>query len=619
VTLHGDGTAASGPFEAETPDMSDGLYVFTEGDGELVALLLDRLGADVSDAVKISLACHSDAQFREMPIALQFETTTLLGFELDDETTDGSVELTPVSGPRSGLDVRAIQDATDQAHALWRSILAHTHLPLVAALLCDALLTARAEAGVEHAARTVGCYITLCKDEAVEDLTRAFAIARANTIARRRRMSQEESVRAEALSFASVKARAQEPDGIVARVLLPLSMAPATYVMADEERAQIRSVLDLAASLYQDPTSADWIADCRRNLATSTAERLAATQEQVAQYIATAEAEEVGFRKMHWASAAADLASRYGDTESRDQAVQLMQSIPPESLGWESHESTVRLPLSALRLHVRRYKRAADWRQGLQVFLASKSPSGDYERNKASSRDASAGSIRRLVSRITFGSHGLPERQGGDFDEQELVRTEQFALGTYGILLDLELREIERRFGRPAEPDVASWAAATFGCDPEYAQQFAHALHLHWAGAPSDSARVSIPLVEAGARRLLLLLNEPIYRLERGASPGRFPAMDFYIEKLAELDLDQDWVRALRTTLLDPGMNLRNMAAHGFKFDFAPSESAVLIRLAGLFCALPITPEGELDRSTLRTPLLMTRRGLRRRLGWYWA
>jgi len=28
-------------------------------------------------------------------------------------------------------------------------------------------------------------------------------------------------------------------------------------------------------------------------------------------------------------------------------------------------------------------------------------------------------------------------------------------------------------------------------------------------------------------------------------------------------------------------MNLRNMAAHGFKFDFAPSEAAVLLRLEG--------------------------------------
>ncbi len=595
------------------------MYSYSEGDSEIVTRILDRLGANASDPLEISLACHSDAEFTGMPAALQAETTTLLGFELDDEAADGSVELTPVAGLRTGLRVRAIRDATNQSHALWRSMLTHTELPILSALICDALLTARAEAGVDHATRTVSCYTALCADLSLDPLHRALAIARANTIARRRRMPQEEAVRSEALTFAAAAVGAHMPDGVVARVLIPLSSAPATYAMMNGERTQIRSILDLAASSYVDPTSADWIADCRRNLATTGAERTAATREQVAMYIATAESEDAGFRKMHWATEASNLASRYGDTESRDRAVRLMQSIPAESMGWEAHESTVTLPISALRSHVRRYKFSADWRQALRVFLASKSPSGDYQQNVASSRASSAGSIRRLVSRVTFGSHGLPERRDGDFDEEELVRTEQFAIGASGILLDLELKEIERRFGKPPRTEIASWVSVTFGCDLDYAYQFAHTLHLHWVGAFSDSARVAIALVEAGARRLLLLLDEPIYRVERGTSPGRFPAMDFYVDKLEELELDADWVRALRTTLLDPGMNLRNMAAHGFKFEFAPSEAAVLIRLAGLFCAMPIGKESDADRSMLREPLAAARRPLRRRRSWHWV
>lgn len=615
MTINDDDSATSGRDGTEPDNLSIGIYEFEEGDGELVAGILDRLGTHIDDPVALSLACYQDPQFAGMSVPLQSETTTLLGFELDDESTDGSVHLTPVTGPRSGLEVRAIQEASEQSHALWRSILAHAQLPLVSALLCDALLTARAESGVEHAARTVNHYIAVCNDESVDDLHRGFAIARANTIARRRQMTQEESVRAAALAFSELEVRAEVPDGIVARVLLPLSVAPKTYIATDGERAQIRSILDLAASLYQNPSSADWIADCRRNLATNNAEHLDATRQQLAQYIATAESEEVGFRKMHWASAAADLAGRYGDTESRDRAIQLMQTIQTESLGWKVQESTLRLPVSVLRRHLRRYKHAVDWRQGLQIFLGSTSPSGDHEQNKASSRLASAGSIRRLVSRITFGSHGLPEREGGDFDEEELVRTEQLIIGSNGICLDLELREIEQRFGRPSEPEITSWMSATFGCDHEHARQFAHALHLHWEESASDSARVSIPLVEAGARRLLLLLNEPIYRLERGSSPGRFPAMDFYIDKLEELELDPDWASALRTALLSPGANARNMAAHGFKFDFTPSEAAVLIRLAGLFCAMPIRGEIEADRSALRAPLPPNRPPRRR---WRW-
>lgn len=599
-------------------DLSSGEYLYESGHGEVAARILDRVGATASDPREISLACHVDAEFSELPLGLQSELTTLLGFELDDDATDGSVALTPLSGQRTFLQVRPIRAATRESHNLWRSMLASTNLPILIALLRDSLLTSGAETGVEHAARLVAAYTSLGADGSVDNLHRALAIARANTIARRRRMPEEESIRKEALRFARPAIDDNMPDGVIARMAVALSVAPATYTMADDERAQIRAVLDQAATRYRDPSSADWIADCRRNLATTDSERLEATHEQVEMYLATAESEDVGFRRMHWAAAAAAVASRYGDTESRDRAVRIMQSVPPATMGWKSHESTVILPTSALRRYVRRYKLAADWRHALRIFLASNSPAGSHDQNVATSRASSAGSIRGLVSRVTFGSHGLPERSGGDFDEEELVRTEQFAIGTHGILLDLELTEIERRFGRPAESEIASWLCVTFGCDPVHASQFAHALHLQWRGEPSDSARLAIPLIEAGARRLLLLLDEPIYRLERGASPGRFPAMDVYVDKLEGLNLDVDWVRALRTTLLDPGMNLRNMAAHGFKFDFASSEAAVLLRLAGLFCAMPIEQESESDREMLTRPTIGARRTLRRRLTWTW-
>ncbi|GAA2926214.1 hypothetical protein GCM10010458_05170 [Microbacterium luteolum] len=599
-------------------DSTSSEYLYESGHGEVAARILDRLGATAGDPLEISFACHGDGEFGDLSLGLQSELTTLLGFELDDKATGGSVALTPVSGPRIGLQVRPVGSATHESHTLWRSMLASTKLPILVALLCDSLLTARAETGVAHAARTVAAYCALGDDDSVDSLHRALAIGRANSIARGRRMLEEEAIRQQALRLATSAVGSHMPDGVVARVVVPISATPATYALTEEERAQVRAILDLAATEYRDPSSADWIADCRRSLATTSSERLEATREQVAVYLATAESEDVGFRRMHWAATAADLAGRYGDTESRDRAVRLMQSIPPESMGWQAHESVVRVPTSALRSHIRRYKFAGDWRQALRIFLASKSPAGNHEQNIATARASSVGSIRSLFSRVSFGSHGLPERSDSDFDEEELVRTEQVAIRTHGILLDLELNEMERRFGRPAASEIGSWLSVTFNCDPGHAFLFARALHLHWRGEPSDSARIAIPLIEAGARRLLLLLGEPLYRIERGASPGRFPAMDFYLDKLEELDLDVDWVRAVRTTLLDPGMNLRNMAAHGFKFEFAASEGAVLLRLAGLFCAMPIGQDSDLDPSPLKRPTMAARQTLRRRLRWEW-
>ncbi|WP_040582652.1 hypothetical protein, partial [Sedimentibacter sp. B4] len=44
-----------------------------------------------------------------------------------------------------------------------------------------------------------------------------------------------------------------------------------------------------------------------------------------------------------------------------------------------------------------------------------------------------------------------------------------------------------------------------------------------WDGRYDDAARAAYPLIEAGARGLLLALGEPIFRIETGNSEGRFP------------------------------------------------------------------------------------------------
>lgn len=89
--------------------------------------------------------------------------------------------------------------------------------------------------------------------------------------------------------------------------------------------------------------------------------------------------------------------------------------------------------------------------------------------------------------------------------------------------------------------------------------------------------------------------------------------MDFYVQSLETNGMDIDWVRALRATLLSDGLSLRNLHAHGF--EFSESESALLLRLVGLLCALA----GAIDRSELLRPTAAPQRGLRRRLRWVWV
>lgn len=200
---------------------------------------------------------------------------------------------------------------------------------------------------------------------------------------------------------------------------------------------------------------------------------------------------------------------------------------------------------------------------------------------------------------------------------EQLTKVVQANLVGASIILRIDLDAIAARFGIPTETELVGFVSSIYKSSPAFARPFATALRLYWSGDGSSAARLAIPLIEAGARELLFLMDQPLYRMERGASPGRFPAMDFYVEKLEQVGLDPDWVTALRGVLLSGGMNLRNRLAHGFQLDFTAAEAALVLRLAGLFVGMPVGTESIKDERA-RTPLANAHQGLHRRLGWVW-
>lgn len=582
--------------------------LFSSEDSSRVAAIMNRLAADARDPLAVSMSVQQDSEFSELDDALRQFVSCLLALELD-ETKTAVVELVFGWSSRR-VPNGTLQDEMDGQASFLRALLATMTTTLLRGLLSDVILSARHDPSPEHALETVRAYLAVAQEASTDSYHAALAISRANTIARSRRLTVEKDVRDEASAFASRALNNPEPPGVTALVLELLSVAP-TYANSDAAaHDELVALLDDAERRYPDPSSADWIADCRRRIALDASEHAEATARQVNAYLAIAKAESHGFRKMHWASAAAELAERHGAMEMRDAAVRLMQAIPPESMEWKSIEYEVPVPTSSLRRHVRRFRLARDWRQGLQIFLASPSPAGSHEKNVKTSQAAAAGSIRNLVTNAVFGAHGLPEQNDADFLEGELIRTEEMELRVRGIVLDMELREVQDRFGLPGADVIADWLSAMYDSDISHCRHFARAIELHLAGDQASSARLSIPLIESCARSLLLRLNEPLYRIERGSTPGKFPAMDFYLTKLDDLGLDPDWSRALRTTLLGRGLNLRNLSAHGFMFDFSRADSALLIRLAGLFVAMPIPPDAA-EASGLSTPLSAVRAGLR--------
>ena len=587
-------------------------YEFNPSDVQVVSALLEKVATPSNELLKIWEQLSFAEEYKFLDEGLQAEIDFVFSYELqEDFGTAGDVNL--VQSALSVTVTRPMSETPAGAWSLWAEVYDTLRPSTMRAHVADILLTARVRPKPEHATATVACYLEAAELEDVTAQQVALSLARANTIARSRRMTEELAVRQAMCTKSEVFASRPDTNGPALTLLAALSADPRGVSMPGEERVVIRRrllAIGGASTFFPDE-----IAKSLARLANNPIELESARRWHTEQYLALARADDHGMSKMHHAQTAASLASDYGLSDLKDAAVLVMQSVDHDSMGWESVHHDVKLSKNAFRAHLRRYGRARDWSHALLTFLASPSPSGDHEANKRSAQRAATGSIRSLITRTVYGAHGLPERTNDDFMEEEITRTETITLSTTSILLALELEHIRERFSTPRTDEVAIWMVETLSADGSLARFFSDSLALHWAQKYSDSARLSIPLIESAARGLLRTLDEPLYRTQRGDAPGRFPAMDFYVDALAKRGLDPDWVRALRMTLLTPGMNLRNLAAHGFTMDFSEQQSALLLRLAGLFCSMP----NDLEQQSLEALPTMTRRRLRRRLGWVWS
>ncbi|PRB71352.1 hypothetical protein [Arthrobacter sp. MYb213] len=587
-------------------------YKFDPSDSRLVADLLDRIAEPEHDLMTLWERLQIDNEYMSLDEALRVEIDFLFVYELrEDFNSAGEVKF--VESRLTNAVTRRMADTPLSAWTLWAEVTGIAKSPLVIAHIADILLTSGEKRTPEHAASTIAWYLHAADITEMPAHLTALSLTRANTIARSRGMVEEISVRDTIRQKIEVFGIGSETIGPALTLLAALSVPVRGSAFEDGERNFVRA--QLIAIGESSNAFIDEIARTLERLAINAAEREFARRWHVDQYLMLANTADHGMRKMHHAQTAADLAAKYGHTELVSAAVLIMQSVDRDTMGWQKVSTTMPISKNVFRAHLRRYRRARNWEHALTVFLAGPSPTGDHEANVKTAELGATGSIRAFVTRTVFGAHGLPERTGGDFMEEEVIRSETITLSLTSILLASELEHIRDRFSPPAIGRIANWMVDVFSADATLARQFSESLALHWNGKFSDSARLSLPLIESAARSLLLMLDEPLYRTQRGKSPGRFPAMDFYVDALSNRDLDPDWIRALRVTLLSSGMNLRNLAAHGFMMEFSDAQSALLLRLAGLFCAMPVGT----DPSDLESPTNMTKRRLRRRVGWVWS
>lgn len=587
-------------------------YTFESGDDDAVIACLGPGFAADPDPLS-SYGAVEGAGWDAMRPELQQVVSRIPQLELADANGDVTLTVVPLFGPVE--DVKSPLAAEEAK--LWKSVQSSPDVPpALAVLVGDLLLSSRADATPANAERVVDGYRALAQIDS-DSFHVALAILRANTIARSRHMAAETPVRAEALALAERVISDPILPGNALRQVGVLAREPRTGTRASDEVQRVNAVLDAIAARHGDPSTADDVAAVRIEVAADDAAREDAKRRHIETYLATSRTkDEPAVRAFHWAEQAVRLARRYEIRDLHDTAILWMQELSRSDLGWHRVTSEIGPPPAFLHQRHRQAASFVGWEQALAVFLAGDSPAGSAAENEAIAASRPRG-ILDLVSGRSFGPHGMPERTHGTSEEERLRDVIQRRLLLHAVVHQTDLDAISTHFGVPDQDAIMATLSMLYGSAPELVAPFAEALRAYWMGDHSGAARLAIPLIEAGARELLILMNEPLYREEKGASPGRYPAMDFYVDTLEKLSLDPDWAQALRSTLLSDGMNLRNRFAHGYKLSFTSHESALLLRLAGLFIAMPVGAKTITD-DRLRYPLAVARRRLHRRLGWVW-
>lgn len=614
-------------FMESTPTL---VYEFSQDHVALLTPLLEDAAekadcfASIADNIRELSSKRGVAISRE----LQWELDLLFSFELIQGSPATKVTLEPVSSSGTLTWPRPMDQASEAAKKLWTALDGVVVHPLLKALMGDVLLSSRLDPKPDIARKIVDGHLSASRIAHIDSIQITDGLLRALTIASGYGLLPEEAaIRLRMFEVCKSGLANAGYAGATVPLAEALALVPRSGSFSSPTKSEIAGLLDSAHALYPGNQFAiDAIGDAARSLSTDEGGRTRASERQVQAYIDLAESSEQGMVRMHHLNSAAQMAKRFGVVAAGKVAVTKMQSIKPEDMNWQVHERSLSLPRFELEKYLRRYRRAKNWQDYLSIWLLSDSPTGNFTTNMNAAKSASSRStLASLLPVGMFGAHGLPQKMYATPDENELrllVQIEEGMAQFHGMLLAEALTRMPQRWGTPSTEEVAAYLVTTYRCDAQLAFVLATSLSLFWGSHFTAAGHLIYSKVEAAARGLLLLLDEPLYKVEMGKAIGQFPALDFYLTSLISHGLDVDWVRAIKSVLLSEGSNIRNLTAHGFKNVFAADEVAVLIRIAAMLIVLTPHDADETDKKALRKlfkrPLAKARGPLRRRIRLVW-
>lgn len=296
-----------------------------------------------------------------------------------------------------------------------------------------------------------------------------------------------------------------------------------------------------------------------------------------------------GHLKTHWLQQAAKFARQFHLEDVHAACIRELQAIDPKTFSWITIKAASQQRASDIESLLRAFDQPY-LPEALIYFFETPPPSGSREANERAARHSLENSLAaKIMGSATYGAHGLPQKSYSTEEEKlkyQINNNETISMGIWGNFLAAALDRMAVRHQIPPSETLHAWLVEYYGSDPGLCISLAESLSLYWRKDYISCVQLAMPRVEAAVRSLLLLLNEPIYRVEESKTIGQFPGLGAMIPHIERHGFDPDWSSFLRALLLTPGRNLRNLGAHGFLQDVDKQTAALVIRALSVVALL---------------------------------
>ena len=530
-----------------------------------------------------------------------------LAYSFVDDKNPGSVTLDVRLSDASNKWPRKFKDVPPAEKQVWCEIANQCTHHLAKAHMLDVALSSGIIRGHDAAKEIAELYLTVAQDVNIEVYYRGACLRRCWSIARSYGLHTLEA-QAKSASYQMAHQMVQLmfkppeiPTGILLQPFEIITVLPQCGEFNNPSRQDVQTLLKQVRSRSATNVSTlEGVSELLVRVASTDSERDEARRSLIESYLALGEGAK-GMIASSYFEEAARKAKNYGFTDLRNRAVQLLQAVPYEDLGMQTLPIELRIPCYALDATLDHYRHSRDALSALDIWLAGASPTGSYESNVAFAKESMDGSIIAAVTRTTFDGN-MPTRTSAGVESAVVEATERQELINVrlnGQTIAHELKAIKHQYSIVTPTQITAHLVQTYRCDSQLALALGRAIISFWNERYTDAGRAAFPLVEAGARGVLLLLGDPLYRIQTGNAGGHFPSLEKYAEKLEQHNFDVDWLRCIR----NPVAKWRNALAHGHRLELADYEAAVLLRTAALLVVLTSSNSSEKDKEEIETNL----------------